>query len=146
MGVSIFLILVDLKIALRILNWKIRGIIYFVILILSLLDFTSTYQALGNVVCIEGNPFMAPLISSPDLALLTKIGYLFCFIIGIEILIFFIYYLTNTLKEYIPKSELTKLDIGVSIVLITLFLIVLLLLSITVINNYLCYLKGHTFL
>lgn len=138
--------MVDLKIALRILNWKIRSIIYFVILILSLLDFVSTYQALGNVACIEGNPFMAPLISSPDLALLTKIGYLFRFIFVIEILVFLIYYVINHIKEHIPKFKLTKLDIGVSIILITLFLIVLLLLSMTVINNYLCYLNGHSFL
>jgi heme/copper-type cytochrome/quinol oxidase subunit 2 len=143
--------MVDLMAVRWFLNWKNRGIIYFVMLVLSLLDFVSTYQALGNAACAEENPIFAQVISNPDLALQIKITHLICPIIVIEIFVL-IYFIIKTYKKRIPESKLDKLgsldhlEVGVSIILIIVFSIVLFILSITVINNYLCYFIGHTFL
>jgi H+/Cl- antiporter ClcA len=122
-----------------ILKNKNRWLFYILLGILFILDNVSTYLALSNVACVEGNPLAVPFVLNLPLNFVIKIGALIAVVIVFELFL----WLGRTCAKKYNWSEQDS-DKFYLIILFPLVLFMFLFL-ITVISNFSCYLTGKIF-
>jgi Domain of unknown function (DUF5658) len=117
-----------------------RFIFYVILGILFILDNVSTYLALRNSACIEGNPLAVPFVLNLSLNLMIKI-------VALSVIVFVFELMIKLGRYFAKKCNWTneEFDNFYIILLVPLIIFIGLFLT-TVISNFSCYLTGKILL